>query len=261
MRSLKRHSTTGNLAQDWEGSTGDSGQGDLQDSSAEMSLGGQKPVRLLLVDSMPVVHTALQAALAGSRRMTLAGVTQDHDQVLALVKQTRPDVVILDILGRQSGSRSLRVHTDIVRKAHRIHAATQCVVFTHFHPRHVVETLLEEGALGVWSKFDAVPDLLDAVQKVGASHRPRLLSPTIQDILRSDNATEREAGWLALLTTREREVLKLVLEGEDSYRIGERLGISPRTVSTHRSRILQKTAARSFFELIGCLQQLEELGH
>ena len=125
----------------------------------------------------------------------------------------------------------------------------------------MVETVLDQGAAGVWSKFDNVNDLVEQLHKMQQNTEQRFLSPSVQEVLNSGGEIEREAGWLSKLTAREREVLKLVLDGEDSYQIGERLGISPRTVSTHRSRILQKTSARSFFELIGCLRQLEELGH
>jgi DNA-binding NarL/FixJ family response regulator len=259
--SLKRQTAIGtHCTQERHGSTGDSDPGNLQDSSANARPGVQKPVRLLLVDSMPVVLRGLASAAQDTIGIELVGSTGDAERVLPLLKQTRPDVLLLDVLARRPGSRSMRVQTDVVRKIHRLRPETRVIVFTHFHPRHMVDSLLEQGARGVWSKFDDITGLVAALRQP-PGHSSRILSPTVQQVLQSGEDEQHEADLLAVLTRREREVLKLVLNGEDSYQIGERLGISPRTVSTHRSRILQKTKARSFFELIGCLQQLEELGH
>jgi DNA-binding NarL/FixJ family response regulator len=225
-------------------------------------LGAQKPVRLLLVDSMPVVLRGLEAALQSIPNVELVGAAGDHERVVALTKQLQPNVVLIDILGRNRGSRSMRVQLDVLRKIRRASPNTRCIVFTNFHPKHMVETVLEEGAAGVWSKFDDITLLANALHEIVDNADKKSLSPSIQQVISvRSSSTDREANWLTQLTQRERQILKLVLDGEDSYQIGERLGISPRTVSTHRSRILQKTNARSFFELIGCLRQLEELGN
>lgn len=261
MSTLKKHAIGSLDTQDWPGATGNSEQGNLQDSSNNSRLGAQKPARLLLVDSMPVVLQGLEAAVQASPHMQLVGRTGDYEHVIALVQQVQPTFVLLDILGRTSGSRSMRVQVELLRKIRRISPSTQCIVFTSFHPRHMVETVLDHGAAGVWSKFDSAADLIEHLESAPSGREQKVLSPLVQDVLHDDGASEAAPNQLAQLTARERQVLKLVLGGEDSYQIGERLGISPRTVSTHRSRILQKTNARSFFELIGCLQQLEEMGH
>jgi DNA-binding NarL/FixJ family response regulator len=210
---------------------------------------------------MPIVLKGIEATVQATPGVTLVGTTGDHERVVTLVKQVQPTFVLIDILGRTRGSRSMRVQVDVLRKIRRVSPETRCIVFTNFHPKHMVETILDQGAAGVWSKFDAVDDLIDQLHTMQQGKSEKILSPTVRQVLSSDGGSEREASWLAQLTPREREILKHVLGGEDSYQIGERLGISPRTVSTHRSRILQKTNARSFFELIGCLRQLEELGH
>ena len=246
---------------DWPGSTGDSEPGDLQDSSADNRLGAQKPVRLLLVDSMPVVLKGIEATVQTTPNVTLVGKTGDHDQVVTLVKQVQPSFVLIDVLGRTGGSRSMRVQVEVLRKIRRVSPTTRCIVFTNFHPKHMVETVMDQGVAGVWSKFDDVDELVEQLHSMQQSPDMKFFSPSVQEIMSSGVEKEREAGWLSQLTARERQVLKRVLDGEDSYQIGERLGISPRTVSTHRSRILQKTHARSFFELIGCMRQLEELGN
>ena len=261
MSTLKKQAIGSLDTQDWPGSTGGSERGDLQDSSNNGRLGAQKPARLLLVDSMPVVLKGLEAAIQSKPDVQLVGMTGDHDRVVALVKQVQPTFVLIDILGRTSGSQSMRVQVEVLRRIRRISPTTQCIVFTSFHPKHMVETVLEHGAAGVWSKFDNIENLIDHLDTARSGSKRKVLSPSVQDVLKSDSSSEGAADWLSQLTARERQVLKLVLGGEDSYQIGERLGISPRTVSTHRSRILQKTHARSFFELIGCLQQLEEMGH
>ena len=247
----------------WPGSTGDSKQGELQDSSVDRRVGAQKPVRLLLVDSIPVVLKGIEAAIKATSDVQLVGKTGDHDRVVALVQQVQPTFVLIDILGRTRGSRSMRVQLEVLRKIRRVSPTTRTIVFTNCHPRHLVETVLDQGAAGVWSKFDDIDDLIEQLLTMQQSTQQKILSPAVLEALKSasDSDSDRQAGWLSQITPRERQVLKLVLEGEDSYKIGERLGISPRTVSTHRSRILQKTNARSFFELIGCLQPLEELGH
>jgi len=209
-----------------------------------------------------VVLCGLAAGLQSTPNVELVGATGDHDRVVALTKQLQPNVVLVDILGRSRGSQSMRVQLDVLRKIRRTTPSTRCVVFTSFHPKHMVETVLEEGAAGVWSKFDDITTLAATLHEIVDNSNKITLSPSIQRVLNTHGkSANRESTWLTQLTQRERQVLKLVLDGDDSYQIGDRLGISPRTVSTHRSRILQKTSARSFFELIGCLRQLEELGN
>ena len=262
MNTVKKQAIGSLSTQDWPGSASDSESGELQDSSTDNRLGAQKPVRLLLVDSMPVVLRGLETTMQSTPNVELVGATGDHDRVVALAKQLQPNVILIDVLGRDRGARSMRVQLDVLRKIRRASPNSRCIVFTNFHPKHMVETVLGEGVAGVWSKFDDITMLAKSLHEIIDSADKKTLSPSIQQTVSArGNSTDRDATWLTQLTQRERQILKLVLDGEDSYQIGERLGISPRTVSTHRSRILQKTSARSFFELIGCLRQLEELGN
>lgn len=221
----------------------------------------RQPVRLLLVDPLSVVHRGLGCLLGQVPDLELVGSSSDHSQCNRLVGELLPDVVILDLVARSPRSATPHVRFDLVRKVHRKLPRGRCLLFTAFHPRHLVDMALAEKVAGIYSKLDSIDALPDAIRGVAGDPHATYLSPAVQKAYRQRQSTRGEdAVVLSQITARESEILELVLRGQDTVAIARTLGISPRTVGTHRSRILRKTKARSFLELAASMERLTALG-
>ena len=126
---------------------------------------------------------------------------------------------------------------------------------------HAAEAL-EVGALGYAGKAQALEDVLEAIRTVAAGrvYLPTALSRfVVQDYLRLRRGDERSDSPLERLTRREREVFDLIVAGGTTASIASQLGISHRTVETHRSRLLHKLRGRSAADLVRLAARLKLL--
>lgn len=221
----------------------------------------RQPVRLLLVDPLPVVRRGLECVLQQHPDLDLVGSSSDHSLIGHLVEELLPDIVLLDIVARSPRAATPHVRFDLVRKIHRKLPRGRCLLFTAFHPRHLVDMALAERVAGIYSKLDNVDALPDAIRGVADDPHAIRLSPAVEKVRRQrQHAHGEDVAALSQITARESEILELVLRGQDTVTIARNLGISPRTVGTHRSRILRKTKARSFLELAASMERLTALG-
>lgn len=236
-----------------------SGRGVSRTPSNTIRTRVRQPVRLLLVDPLPVIHRALKSTLAARPDITIVGSSFDHSESASLAARLLPDIIILDLVARGRRSGTLHVRVDVLRKIQRRAPKSRCIVFTSLHTKAVVEMALAEHVGGIFSKLDNIDILPAVILHVHDNREETFLSSTVQRINRQ-RRDESDVSVLARITEREMEILGLVLRGNDTATIAKILGISPRTVGTHRSRILHKTKARSFFELAGSVRQLRVLG-
>jgi DNA-binding NarL/FixJ family response regulator len=132
-----------------------------------------------------------------------------------------------------------------IEATRRIHAScpsTQVVILSMYYTTEHVFQALHAGARGYLPKESAGIEVVDAVRTVHAGHR--YLSHRISDKVIDDYVRQRESAEgsspLARLKPREREILQLVVEGRSSTEIASRLSLSPKTIETYRSRIMQK---------------------
>jgi two-component system, NarL family, response regulator NreC len=195
-------------------------------------------VRVVIADDHPVVRAGLSALLRDQRDLELVGETGDGLDALALVSSLRPDVLLLDLMlpGMSGFEVAHRVATE--------HASTRVLVLTLHANDHYAARVIAEGAAGFVLK-DAHPDaILRALRTVGAGgqHFPARLGS-------ADTRRDAREPWWSL-TDREREVALLVGDGLSSADVGERLGISPRTVEVHRGNVLRKLRLSGTTELV-----------
>ncbi len=242
-------------------STSGSGQGGSRIPFDGTPPGERQPVRLLLVDSLPVVHRGIDFLLTDSADVSLVGSSFDPERGVHLATKLLPDIIVLDLLSRGRRSGTLHVRLDSLRKLRRRAPRARCIVFTSFHPKPVIDMALAEHVAGIYSKIDDVDGLPAVIRFLYENPRETYLSATVEKVRgQRSNGTENDCSSLAQITEREMEVLELVLEGKDTISIANTLGISPRTVGTHRSRILHKANVRSFFELSNSVKELAALG-
>ncbi|MET7518904.1 response regulator transcription factor [Streptomyces sp. NPDC005480] len=199
-----------------------------------------EPIRVLLVDDDPLVRAGLSFMLGGAPDIEIAGQAGDGSEVPALVAETRPDVVLMDIrmpdVDGLAATEALRARPD----------APEVIVLTTFHADEQVLRALRAGAAGFVLKDTAPAEIVEAVRRV-ASGAP-VLSPTVtrQLITRAtgpDPQQDRRARareHLAELADREREVAVAVGRGASNAEIAAELYMSVATVKAHVSRILAK---------------------
>ncbi|RFC71467.1 response regulator transcription factor [Streptomyces sp. AcE210] len=199
-----------------------------------------EPIRVLLVDDDPLVRAGLSFMLGGASDIEIVGQAGDGSEVPALVAETRPDVVLMDIrmpdVDGLAATEALRARPD----------APDVIVLTTFHADEQVLRALRAGAAGFVLKDTAPAEIVEAVRRV-ASGAP-VLSPTVtrQLITRAtgpDPQQDRRARArerLAELADREREVAVAVGRGAANAEIAAELYMSVATVKAHVSRILAK---------------------
>jgi DNA-binding NarL/FixJ family response regulator len=188
------------------------------------------------------IATALEDDL-GAR---IAGVCGDGVAAVDVVERHRPDVVVLDLA--LPGLNGL----DVLSRLQSATAPTRPVVFSGYaNDQHLLQ-VVRRGAFGYVLKSDPTAELLAAVRAAG--RREYYLSPslpmTLPEVRAALTADDQVEDRYDRLTLREREVLQLVAEGRTSADVGERLGISKRTVDKHRQNILAKLGLSSAAALI-----------
>ena len=200
-------------------------------------------IRLLLVDDQELVRIGLRLFLETQDDLAVVGEAADGADAVERARELRPDVVLMDIrMPRVDGVEATARLTDA-----GIEPPPRVIVLTTFDLDEYVFGALRAGAAGFLLKDAPRERLLEAIHVVHGGDA--LLSPSITRRLVEDFATrtdplEPPAAVLALLTPREREVLRLVARGHANHEIADRLVVTEATVKSHVGAILSKLNLR-----------------
>jgi DNA-binding NarL/FixJ family response regulator len=200
-------------------------------------------IRLLLVDDQELVRTGLRLFLETQDDLAVVGEAGDGAEAVERARELRPDVVLMDIrMPRVDGVEATARLTGAA-----IEPPPRVIVLTTFDLDEYVFGALRAGAAGFLLKDAPRERLLEAIHVVHGGDA--LLSPSITRRLVEDFATrtdplEPPAAVLALLTPREREVLRLVARGYANHEIADRLVVTDATVKSHVGAILSKLNLR-----------------
>jgi DNA-binding NarL/FixJ family response regulator len=205
-------------------------------------------IRLVLVDDQELVRTGLRALAERDGDITVVGEAADGRSGLSMVRQHRPDVVLMDIrMPVMDGIAATKAIVDDPALAD-----VRVVVLTTFDEDENVMNAIRAGAAGYLLKDVSPTDLREGIRLVAAGDA--LLSPAITGtVMRTLAGKLRRSTRPALvdgLTEREREVLQRVALGESNTEIGKALFISPATARTYVSRLLAKLGARDRAQLV-----------
>lgn len=204
-------------------------------------------IRVGIADDQAVVRMGLKALIGRESGLELVGEAADGGQAVALVREKRPDVLLLDI--RMPGMDGLQVLRAIAADP-GLHG-TRIVVVTTFAVDEYVFAALQAGASGFLLKDSAPDELVSAIRVVAAGEA--LLSPAITrkviGLFGRTGGAEPVAG-VETLTPREREMVAWVATGRSNDEIARELVISPDTVRTHVSRAMVKLHARDRAQLV-----------
>ncbi|MER5419675.1 response regulator transcription factor [Streptosporangium roseum] len=202
-------------------------------------------IKVLLADDQALVRAGFRSLLSRSKELTVVGEAATGDEAVRQARSTEPDVILMDI--RMPGMDGIEATRRILAER----PATKIVILTTFDTDEHVFAALRAGASGFLTKEVAPAELRHAVAVVAAGEA--LLSPSVTRRVVQQFAHRPapvSGDGLAVLTVREREVVRLVAGGLSNDQIAARLVISPLTAKTHVTRALMKLNARDRAQLV-----------
>lgn len=198
-------------------------------------------IDVFIVDDQPLVRAGITMLLSGEPGIAVVGEAESAAEALRVVRQLRPDVVLMDV--RMPGMDGVSATRELVADGDA-DPLVRVIVMTTFDDEDVVVDSLLAGASGYLLKHASPTELADAIRRVSSGDT--WLDPTaatrLVERLRPRGGDSTDIA--ALLTPREQEVLRMVAAGLSNREIRERLVLSEATVKTHVARLLLKTGSR-----------------
>lgn len=206
-----------------------------------------KPIRVMLVDDHAVVRSGLSAFLLAFDDLELAGEASDGAEAVRMCQEVQPDVVLMDMMmPEMDGAAATRAIRECCPDI-------QVIALTSFKEDEIVQSALEAGAIGYLLKNISATELANAIRDAHTG-RPTLAPEATKALIHT--ATHRSPPTLGHdLTSREREVLALMVKGLNNSDIAERLVVSRSTVRFHVSNVLSKLQVTTRTEAVAVALQ------
>ena len=200
---------------------------------------GTRRTRVVLADDHAIVLEGLSSLLSAD--FELAGTVTDGTQLIEAAVRLRPDVIVTDIT--MPGMNGL----EVLRRLKADAVPVKVIVLTMHADAHLAADALRAGASGFIVKHAAGKELIAAIHTVVRG--VRYITPKLASDVLAALAEGRPVGGRPL-TTRQREVVSLIAEGRTMKEVAAALGLSPRTVETHKYQVMQLLGLQTTADLV-----------
>lgn len=206
----------------------------------------KKTLRIVVADDHELVRRGIRDLLQAQGNWKVVGEARGGREAIKIVKRLKPDIAIVDItMPDMDGLEVTRRIRDIARE-------TQILILTMHESDQMVRRVMEIGARGYVLKSDMAAQLIQAVKDLAngkISLTPKVSEMVLEGFLKAGESKQPENGH-AQPTPREIEIIRLLAAGKTNKEIAAELGITLRTVETHRGRVMMKMGLHSLTELI-----------
>ena len=202
----------------------------------------EQVIRVLVVDDHDIVRQGLRAMLESKGGIVVIGEAGDGEQAVIQARLLMPDVILMDLeMPRKNGISAIQ---DIIVEQ----PAARILVLSSFSEDSQIVESMRAGALGYLLKTAKLEDLVKAIRQINNGETP--LNPLVARRLVVTMSSQRaEPNLLEVLTDRELMILPLVVRGMTNKEIGDRLGITLRTVGTHIGNMIRKAGVENRVQL------------
>jgi DNA-binding NarL/FixJ family response regulator len=198
--------------------------------------------RILVADDHPVVRRGVKALLESREGWEVCGEASTGREAVEEVKRLDPDIVVMDLSMPELNG------LDATRRIRRDSPRTQVLVLTMHHSEELAQQVLHAGARGYVLKSDADRDLVMAIESL--QQRRTFQTPNLATAPAAGTEVGPAPAEWKDLTSREREIVQLVAEGRSSKEVAALLGISIKTVESHRTNVMRKLRIKSVSQLV-----------
>ena len=199
-------------------------------------------IRILIADDHLIVREGLKQLLSGERDFEVAGEAADGLEALKQLREHSFDVLLTDM------SMPGRSGIELIKQVKSENPRLAILVLSMHKEKQYAVRALKAGALGYLTKESAPEQLVSAIRKVAGGGA--FISPGVAERLALELGGNHDAAPHTLLSDREYQIFMLIVAGEPIGGIADSLSLSVKTVSTHKTRILQKMQMTSSAELI-----------
>lgn len=206
-------------------------------------------IRLLLVDDHAILRDGIRSLLERQGDIEVIAEASNGREALLKVRQVQPNIVLMDVampeMNGLEATRAIRAEFPEMK----------ILILTQHDNREYVAPLLEAGASGYVLKRSGGKELVNAIRQVfeqGAYLEAGITKKVLDEIV---SPAEEKSSAMPHLTERERQVLQMLIAGKTNKEIALKYGISPKTVSVHRSNLMMKLDVRTSIDLLRYVEQ------
>src|SRR6266404_7633382 len=202
---------------------------------------------VLIADDHEIVREGTRALILREANFEVCGMARDGREAVEMATKLQPDIIVLDVTMPELDG------VEVVRQVRRHSRNTRILIFSGLQSETTIAELFRAGVKSYIRKGDPAENLVTALHSL-AQDKP-FFTPGVSDLLfarflHDDSTTTEAAAAEETLSSREREILRLVAQGGSNKSVAAELGVSTRTVETHRAAIMRKLHASSTAELV-----------